>query len=95
MFPVRFRSKGYRPKEQVLGLILDGQTKAYPFLELAKESGKINDMSGKHPIQIRYDHNHKSAEIFDADGTVARLRFILVCVVCLSTTDRDLPDSII
>lgn len=63
-----FARKVIVPKEQVLGLVLDGQAKAYPFLEHAKESGEINDMPGKHAIQIRYDHNHKSAEIFDADG---------------------------
>jgi len=39
MFPVRFRSEGYHPKEQVLGLVLDGKAKACPFVELAKDSG--------------------------------------------------------
>lgn len=68
MFPVRFRAEGYHPKEQVLGLVLDGKAKAYPFIELAKGPGKINDMLGDHRVQIRYNHNHKSAEIFDAKG---------------------------
>jgi len=35
-FPVRFRAKGYHPKERVLGLEIDGHFKAYPFAELAK-----------------------------------------------------------
>ncbi|GJL74555.1 MAG: hypothetical protein NMNS02_06610 [Nitrosomonas sp.] len=49
-------------------LVLNGQAKAYPFVELAKQTGEVNDVLGKHPVQVRCDHNHKSAEIFDADG---------------------------
>lgn len=68
MFPVRFRAEGYHPKEQVLGLVLDGKAKAYPFVELAKGSGEVEDMLGNHRILIRYNHTHQSAEVFDADG---------------------------
>ena len=52
----------------VLGLILDGKAKAYPFIELAKGSGEISDMLGDHHVKIRYNHNHQSAEIFDTEG---------------------------
>ena len=68
MFPVRFRSEGYHPKEQVLGLVLDGKAKAYPFVELAKGSGELNDTLAGQKIHVRYNHAHKSAEIFDAAG---------------------------
>jgi Protein of unknown function (DUF3179) len=68
MFPVRFRSEGYHPKEQVLGLVLDGKAKAYPFVELAKGSGDLNDTLAGQKIHVRYNHAHKSAEIFDAAG---------------------------
>ena len=68
MFPVRFRSEGYHPKEQVLGLVLDGKAKAYPFVELAKGSGELNDTLAEQKIHVRYNHAHKSAEIFDAAG---------------------------
>ena len=70
MFPVRFRSEGYHPKEQVLGLVLDGKAKAYPFVELAKGSGEVNDVLAGKIINVRYSHNHKSAEVFDAEGKV-------------------------
>lgn len=68
MFPLRFRSEGYHPKEQVLGLVLDGKAKAYPFVELAKGSGEVEDMLGNYRILIRYNHTHQSAEVFDTDG---------------------------
>jgi uncharacterized protein DUF3179 len=68
MFPVRFRSEGYHPKEKVLGLFLDGKAKAYPFVELAKNSGELNDTLAGQKIHVRYNHAHKSAEIFDATG---------------------------
>lgn len=68
MFPVRFRSQGYHPKEQVLGLVLDGKAKAYPFVELAKSSGEVGDTLAGNNIRICYSHEHKAAEAFDAAG---------------------------
>ncbi|MCC6921712.1 MAG: DUF3179 domain-containing protein [Nitrosomonas sp.] len=68
MFPVRFRAEGYHPKEQVLGLIVDGKAKAYPFVELAQGSGVVDDQLGNHRIQIKYNHTHQSAEAFDEKG---------------------------
>lgn len=68
MFPVRFRAEGYHPKEQVLGLVLDGKARAYPFVELAKGSGEVSDVLAGKNIYVRYSHNHQSAEVFDAEG---------------------------
>ena len=68
MLPLRFRSEGYHPKEKVLGLVLDGKAKAYPFVELAKSSGELNDIFAGQDIHVRYSQIHKSAEIFDAAG---------------------------
>ena len=52
----------------MLGLVIDGKAKAYPFVELAKGSGEVNDMLGGEKVQVRYSQEHKSAEIFDANG---------------------------
>ena len=68
MFPVSFRLEGYHPKEQVLGLVLGGKTKAYPFVELAKGSGTVDDALAGKKIHIRYSHEHRSAEVFNAEG---------------------------
>lgn len=37
-FPVAHNSNRYHPKEQVLGIHLNGITRAYPFVELAKQA---------------------------------------------------------
>ncbi|MBV2092240.1 MAG: DUF3179 domain-containing protein, partial [Candidatus Thiodiazotropha sp. (ex Ctena orbiculata)] len=42
-FPVEFRAKGYHPKERVLGLEVNGAYKAYPFVELSKTDGLIEE----------------------------------------------------
>jgi len=72
IFPVRFRAQGYHPKEQVLGLKINGKAKAYPFAELAKGSGEspyiVKDSIGGQNITVRFDKEHKSAQAFDAQG---------------------------
>jgi hypothetical protein len=68
MFPVRFRAEGYHPKERVLGIVLDGKAKAYPFVELAKGAGEIADTVAGRAVRIRYSREHQSAEAFDAKG---------------------------
>ncbi|MCP5246345.1 MAG: DUF3179 domain-containing protein [Burkholderiales bacterium] len=76
MFPVRFRSEGYHPKEPVLGLVLDGSAKAYPFIELEKTVSEtsndapveIADELAGYSIRVRYDATHRSVEVFDEKG---------------------------
>lgn len=72
-FPVRFRAQGYHPKERVLGLVLDGHAKAWPFVELAKSVGAKSDgvipdtLAGK-TVRIHYDAQHGSARALDGEG---------------------------
>ncbi|MDP3333390.1 MAG: DUF3179 domain-containing protein [Methylococcaceae bacterium] len=68
MFPVKFRAKGYHPKEQVFGLKIKDKAKAYPFVELAKGSGEVRDSIDGQNITVRFDKTHKSAQAFDAEG---------------------------
>lgn len=68
MLPVRFRAEGFHPKERVLGIVLDGKAKAYPFVELAKGAGEIADTVAGRAVRIRYSREHQSAEAFDAKG---------------------------
>ncbi|MEW8561558.1 MAG: DUF3179 domain-containing protein [Candidatus Thiodiazotropha sp.] len=67
-FPVEFAAKGYHPKERVVGVSIGGITKAYPFVELAKTGGGINDSVGGEAIEIRYDVDSQSATVFNAGG---------------------------
>jgi hypothetical protein len=61
LFPVQFRAAGFHPKERVLGIKLDGRSKAYPFLELDKTSGEFVDRIGDQALTIRYERNAKRA----------------------------------
>ncbi len=68
MFPVQFRAAGYHPKERVLGIRIDGQAKAYPFVELGKTSGKIIDRIGATAVTIRFDRKAGRATAHGNDG---------------------------
>lgn len=67
MFPVAFRAQGYHPKEQVLGLELNGKAKAYPFAELAAHgTAPLRDSVGGQAVTVRFDPENRHAAAFDA-----------------------------
>jgi hypothetical protein len=68
MFPVRFSSRRYHPKEQVIGVSLDGQRKAYPFLELARADQAFDDTIGRKRVRVEFDAVHRTGRIRDAAG---------------------------
>lgn len=68
IFPVKFLSKGYHPKELVIGLEINGKFKAYPFAELAKTNGQIKDTLNGKPVNVRFDATHRTGNVYDADG---------------------------
>ncbi len=68
MFKVNSRSKAYHPKEQVLGIELEGISKAYPFVELGRSSLPVRDQIGKFPITIFYEAETNTAIIKDEKG---------------------------
>lgn len=68
-FSVNARSRRYHPKEQVLGLEIDGRHKAYPFVELARHGSSIvEDRLGTTPVRILFDADERSAVAMDAVG---------------------------
>lgn len=58
----------YHPKEQVLGVELDGLAKAYPFSELARVKSPVKDKIGKKIVHVTYDPKSRTATIKDASG---------------------------
>lgn len=68
MFPVQFRAAGFHPKERVLGIRIDGQAKAYPFVELSKTSGEIIDRVGATAVTVRFDRKAGRATAHGNDG---------------------------
>jgi hypothetical protein len=68
MFSVGKVNPRYHPKEQVLGVELDGLTKAYPFSELARTKSPFKDKIGNKAVVVTYDSKSRTATIKDASG---------------------------
>ena len=71
MFDVAHRDDRYPLKEWVLGIELNGTTKAYPFSTLARAvdaRGELSDTVAGQVLRIRFDRAHQTAEAFDAQG---------------------------
>jgi len=59
----------YHPKEQVIGLEIDGVYKAYPFAELEKNNqSQFKDSINGVSITIDWDRENRSVELFDSSG---------------------------
>ncbi|MFA9418706.1 MAG: DUF3179 domain-containing protein [Gammaproteobacteria bacterium] len=59
----------YHPKEQVIGLEIDGVYKAYPFAELEKNNqSQFKDSINGVSITIDWDSENQSVELFDSSG---------------------------
>ena len=67
-FPVAHRDPRYHPKERVLGIEVNGQSKAYPFSELSQTNGTVKEIFNGKVLKITYDTANQSARIFDKDG---------------------------
>ena len=59
----------YHPKEQVIGLEIDGVYKAYPFAELERNNqSQFKDSINGVSITIDWDSENRSVELFDSSG---------------------------
>ncbi len=67
-FPVRHSDPRLAPKTVVLGVVLRGHAKAYPFPELARSARSLSDTVGGRTVTVRFDATHRTARIFDAAG---------------------------
>jgi len=67
-FPVASRDDRYHPKENVLGLHAEGKARVWPFQELEKTSGEIEDEFDGQPVRIVYDKDNKSARAYNMQG---------------------------
>ncbi|WP_148861133.1 DUF3179 domain-containing protein [Marinobacter fonticola] len=67
-FPVSHQSRLYHPKTLVLGGSFKGEHKAWPFPELAKTDGTVNDRIGGEAVVIHYDATVPTARLYRASG---------------------------
>ncbi|OGB26607.1 MAG: hypothetical protein A3I66_17230 [Burkholderiales bacterium RIFCSPLOWO2_02_FULL_57_36] len=66
LFPVKGQSTRYHPKEQVIGVEVNGKFKAYPFVELSKGPREVVDSVGGQKIIVRFDGEHRTGNVYDA-----------------------------
>jgi len=68
LFPVKFRSEGFHPKQRVVGIEINGVSKAWPLIELAKAGQPIRDYVGGKEVVVHYHKASQTAWIDDAQG---------------------------
>jgi len=68
MFPVTNKDRRYPTKSVVLGLKIEGLTKAYPFEELPADTDTLNDRLGEQSIVVKYDLPSQTAWVLDQNG---------------------------
>lgn len=68
LFPVKGQSARYHPKEQVIGVEMNGKFKAYPFVELSRSRGDVTDTLNGKKITVRFDPEHRTGAVYDAAG---------------------------
>jgi len=67
-FPVSNIDRRYHAKELVIGLQLDAVNKAYPFAELSRTSGELEDKVAGQTVTIRFDAANRSGSVFTQAG---------------------------
>ncbi len=68
MFPAGDTDGRFHPKAFVLGIVLDGTAKAYPFSELEQSPSSFIDSIGSRQVTVQYDQGSKTARIRDKNG---------------------------
>lgn len=67
-FPVANRDNRYPAKSQVIGLVIEGQQKAWPISELKQAGETVADSLAGQALQVSYDPEGDRAWITDIDG---------------------------
>jgi hypothetical protein len=70
MFSVSHVDRRLHPKEQVIGVELNGAAKAYPFSELSQAPDQITDQVGGQPVRIVFDAEHRTGRVYAGDRLI-------------------------
>ncbi len=68
IFPVSNKDGRYHPKERVIGLLVNGRAKAYPFVELDRAGGRVEDVFAERSLTVEFDAQHQTARVLDPSG---------------------------
>lgn len=66
--PVAHRDRRYPAKAVVVGAVVNGEARAWPFTELPAEGRVITDSVGGQRVRLEYDHAAQAASLLDEDG---------------------------
>jgi len=69
-FPVSERNRRYHPKELVIGVAEGRTARVWPFAELAKSSGAVQDTFNGRPVTVHFNDEEQSAEVRDDQGNL-------------------------
>lgn len=67
-FPVSRQSARYHPKEQVIGLELNGVARAYPFSELARHANPVTEIVAGQTVTVEFSPEHRYGRVLNTDG---------------------------
>lgn len=68
MFDTNYFDPSYHPKEWVLGIEVKGVFKAYPFAELKRVKGPLDDQVNGQRVRVHFNPRAQSASTTDTDG---------------------------
>lgn len=66
-FRVSHRSIRHHPKKPVIGVVIDGAAKAYPFYALAATDGDVAYELAGHRIRVHFDRINRTGTVRNAD----------------------------
>ena len=67
-FSVRNRDRRHHPKARVIGLVIEGKSRVWPYKELAKSELPINEVLAGKSIRVHFDKRFGRAWITDENG---------------------------
>jgi len=67
-FPVEFRARGLHPKERVLGHVINGEARAWPFIALRRVDSPLADQLGGETVRVFYDEESDTARLENEQG---------------------------
>ena len=68
--PLSFRSSQYHPRESVIRIEINGNFKAYPFVELFQQKSPLEDVLGGKQIIVEFNLETRNGVIRDAKSNV-------------------------
>jgi len=70
LFPTSFKDKRLPAKTWVIGIIINGKTKAWPLVKLKNSPPLIQDVIGGQEIEIEFDFTNQTVEVKDKTGNL-------------------------